>query len=58
MKLEKAISKLIDETKSICKSNSNCDMCKLHNLCYFEGTDHARFDEYPYEILELLRDYI
>ena len=45
MKLEKAISKLIDETKSICKSNSNCDMCKLHNLCYFEGTDHARFDE-------------
>lgn len=56
MKLKKALDILIKETMSICNSNENCENCKLYNVCYAGNTEQQRFQEFPHEILELIRD--
>ena len=56
MKLKKALDILIKETKSICKSSKTCENCELYNVCYYGPTGQQRFDEFPYEILEIMRD--
>ena len=56
MKLEKAFKIIINETKLICNSRGSCDYCPLYRVCYYDSEDHPRFQEFPYEILELMRD--
>lgn len=56
MKLKKALDVLIKETKSICKSSKTCENCELYNVCYYGNAERQRFQEFPHEILEIMRD--